>query len=237
MARLHVGLPQLEGSISAYAEKFDMVELGFEPGAAPKPSTLRGWRREISPSFAVSLRLPRIVGDLPMTKEMDKALDEAIASATALEARAILLVTSAEVRPTQATTEKLRSLVARLPKPSVLLCWEPRGIWERREMISVARDVGLLPVVDAQNDPLPAGPVAYTRLRALGGAQRVSQRATEKMANELQNKREAWIVVEHAPSARRIRQEISHALSRLNPSQPPPARPVPGRLRAEDEEQ
>lgn len=237
MARLHVGLPQLVGSISEYAERFDMIELGFEPGAAPKPATLRGWRRELSPSFAISLRLPRIVGDLSMTKDMDKALDEAIAAATALEARAILLVTSAEVRPTQATTEKLRSLVARLPKPSVLLCWEPRGIWERREVLGLSRDIGLLPVFDAQNEALPPGPVAYTRLRALGGAQRVSQRASEKLALQLHNKREAWIVVEHAPSAKRVRQDITHAMARLGPSQPPPARPVPGRLRAEDEEQ
>jgi uncharacterized protein YecE (DUF72 family) len=237
MARLHVGLSQLVGSISDYAERFDMIELGFEPGAAPKPATLRGWRRELSPSFAVSLRLPRIVGDLPMTKDMDRALEEAIAAATALEARAILLVTSAEVRPTQATTEKLRSVFNRLPKPSVLLCWEPRGIWERREVIALSREIGVLPVVDAQNEPLPSGPVAYTRLRALGGAQRVSQRATERLAEQLQNKREAWIVVEHAPSAKRVRQEIASAIARIHPSQPPPARPVPGRLRAEDEEQ
>ena len=237
MAKLHVGLPHLEGSISAYAQKHDMVELGFEAAAPPKPSTLRGWRREVGPSFAISLRLPRICSTLPMTKEMDKALEESVAAATALEARAVVLVTTAEVRPTQATLEKLRSLTSRLPRPSVLLCWEPRGIWERREVIATARELGLLPVFDAQNDPLPPGPVAYTRLRALGGAQKVSQRAIDRLAQELQGKREAWIVVEHAASAKRVRSEVLHALARSLPSQPPPARPVPGKLRAADEEQ
>lgn len=237
MAKLHVGLPHLEGSISEYAQKHDMVELGFDTGAPPKPSTLRSWRRDVGPSFAISLRLPRICSTLPMSKEMDRALEESIAAATALEARAIVLVTTAEVRPTQPTIEKLRSLTSRLPRPSVLLCWEPRGIWERREIIATARDLDLLPVFDAQNDPLPPGPVAYTRLRALGGAQKVSQRAVEKLAKELQSKREAWIVVEHAASAKRVRSELLHALARTMPSQPPPARPVPGKLRAEDEEQ
>jgi uncharacterized protein YecE (DUF72 family) len=237
MAKLHVGLPHLEGNISEYAQKLDMVELGFEPGATPKPSTLRGWRRDAGPSFSISLRLPRAVSSLSMTKEMDRALEESIAAATALEARAIVLVTTAEVRPTQATIDKLRSLSERLPRPGVLLCWEPRGIWERREVISTARDLGLLPVFDAQNDSLPAGPVAYTRLRALGSTQKVSQRAIERLAIELQGKREAWIVVEHAASAKRVRTELAHALARTLPSQPPPARPAPGKLRAEDEEQ
>lgn len=237
MAKLHVGLPHLEGNISEYAQKFDMVELGFEPGATPKPATLRGWRRDVGPSFSISLRLPRIVSSLAMTKEMDRALEESIAAATALEARAVALVTTSDVRPTQPTIDKLRDLVSRLPKPSVLLCWEPRGIWERREVIATARDLGLLPVFDAQNDPLPPGNVAYTRLRSLGSSQKVSQRAVERLAQGLQGKREAWIVVEHAPSAKRVRTELAHALARTLPSQPPPARPAPGKLRAEDEEQ
>jgi len=237
MAKLHVGLPHLEGSLSDYAERFDTIELGFDAGAIPKPATLRGWRRDVGPSFAVSLRLPKPVSDLSMTKEMDRALDESVAAATALEARAIVLVTSSEVRPTQATFEKLRAVVARLPRPGVLLCWEPRGIWERPEITSAARDLGLLPVVDAQVDALPGGPVAYTRLRSLGNTAKVGPRAIEKIAKGVETKREAWIIVEHAGSAKRVRTEVGQALARTIPSQPPPARPAPGKLRAEDEEQ
>ncbi len=238
MARLQVGLPHLEGSISDYAEKFDMVELCFEGEAAPKPSTLRGWRRAVNPSFGFSVRLPKIVGELTMTKEMDAALDAAVTVATALEARAIVLSTLADVRPTQQNLQKLASVVERLPRPAVLHCWEPRGIWERKEILRASKELGLTPVLDAQQDALPPGSVVYTRLRALGGAHRVPQRVVERMARELQNKREAWVVVEHAPSARRLRQELTQAVARLgHASVPPVARAAPGRMRAEDEEQ
>ena len=77
MARLQVGLPELVGDVAKYASRFDMVELHPEPGAAPRAATLRGWRRAVNPSFTFSVVLPRIVGELSMSKEMDAALDEA----------------------------------------------------------------------------------------------------------------------------------------------------------------
>lgn len=239
MARLHVGLPHLEGSVSEYAAKFDTVELRFEPGSVPRPATLRGWRKSVNPGFTFCVCLPRIVGDLTMTKEMDQALEEAIATATTLEARCLLLTTSPDVRPTQQTITRLEKVSARLPRPSVVLAWEPHGIWERKEILQTAKHLGMVPVVDAAHEPVPPGSVVYTRLRSLGGAQRPSQRAIQRLAADLMNKRDAWVIVEHAPSAKRVRAEIIQAMSEIEPPSQAPSvtKPSPGRLRAEDEEQ
>lgn len=238
MARLQVGLPELVGDVAKYASRFDMVELHPEPGAAPRAATLRGWRRAVNPSFTFSVVLPRIVGELSMSKEMDAALDEALAVATTVEARCVVLSTPAEVRPTSATQAKLRSLVERLPKPSVVLCWEPHGLWERSEILSTAKLLGLLPVLDAARVSVPPGPVVYTRLRALGGQSAIGDRGVARIAEQLAGRREAWVVVEHRPSATRLKSQLSAALERTQAPLPPViVRPTPGRLRAEDEEQ
>jgi uncharacterized protein YecE (DUF72 family) len=236
MARLQVGLPELVGDIAKYATRFDMVELRPVPGSPPRSSTLRSWRRAINPSFTFSVVLPRIVGELAMTKEMDAALEEALAMATTIEARCIVLSTPAEVRPTTGTIAKLKTLVQRLPKPSVVLCWEPHGLWERKEILSTAKQLGLLPVLDAAQTNVAPGPFVYTRLRALGGQGAMGERSIDRVAKQLAGRREAWVVVEHRPSAPRVKTQLAAAMAHV--STPPPAvRPSPGRLRAEDEEQ
>jgi uncharacterized protein YecE (DUF72 family) len=235
VARLQVGLPELVGDIAKYASKFDMVELRPVPGAAPRAQTLRAWRRAINPSFTFSVVLPRIVGELSMSKEMDAALQEALGVALAVEARCIVLSTPAEIRP---TTAKLSLIMERLPKPSVVLCWEPHGIWERAEVLGASKQLGFLPVFDAtQTIPAP-GPFVYTRLRSLGAQGVVGERSIQRIAEQLAGMREAWVVVENRASASRVRTQLGAALDRDH-SAPGPVivRPSPGTLRAEDEEQ
>jgi uncharacterized protein YecE (DUF72 family) len=238
MARLQVGLPDLVSDIAKYANKYDMVELRPEPGAVPKPGTLRNWRKAVNPSFTFSVVLPPIVGRLAMTKAMDAALLEALDVATIVEARCIVLSTPPEVRPTSATTAKLKTVIDKLPRPGVVLCWEPHGIWERPEVLALAKQLGVLAVLDAAQMPVPPGPVVYTRLRALGTHGSVSQKSLENISVQLAGRRDAWVVVEHRPSAQRVRTELAAALKRsLGTPGPTVVRPAPGRLRADDEEQ
>jgi uncharacterized protein YecE (DUF72 family) len=238
MSGVHVGLAGLDGNVERYASKFDLVELRYEPGEAPKPKTLRTWRRAVSPAFTFSVVLPRVVSELAMTPAMDEALDEAIAVATAVEARAIILPTTSSVRPTKTNVERLRAVAARLPRPGVFLGWEPQGIWERAEILATAKLAGLSPVFDAARETLPGGHLVYTRIRSLGGAQALSGRTVEAVAEQLRGRREAFVVVEHRPSALRLKQQLAATLDELGPVDGPiVVRPSPGRLRAEDEEQ
>lgn len=238
MPRLQVGLSELVTDIAKYAAKHDMVEIAPVPGAAPRASKLRAWRKAVNPGFTFSVVLPRIVGELKPSKQLDAALAESLEVATVVEARCIVLSTPSEVRPTSLTAERLRSVFERMPHPSVVLCWEPHGLWERSEIISLAKQLGVVPVFDiARVDPAP-GPFVYSRLRALGNASGVSAQAIERIASRLANRREAWVVVEHRPSATRVRNALATVLDHRPPAAPPAVvRPTPNRLRADDEEQ
>jgi len=238
MPRVHVGPRYLKGDIGKLASRFDFVELALSPDAMPKPATLRAWRKEVGPGFGFSVVLPRSVAELTMTKAMDAELTQAMEAARILEARCILLSTEASVRPTAANIQKLAKVVERLPKPSVALAWEARGIWERGEINRVAKQLGLVPVVDGAREPLFPGSFVYTRLRSLGVSRDVSARALAGLAEQLRGRREAWVVVEHPPSAQRARTELGRQSDQLPAHDAPVVvRPAPGRLRAEDEEQ
>ncbi|MFO0553251.1 MAG: DUF72 domain-containing protein [Polyangiaceae bacterium] len=208
------------------------------PGAVPRHATLRAWRKAVNPSFTFSVVLPRIVGELKSSKALDAALNEALGVATAVEARCIVLSTPPEVRPTSVTVERLKSVFDRLPRLGVVLCWEPHGLWERSEIVSVAKQLSIVPVLDvARVDPAP-GPLVYTRLRSLGRAGGLSGQAIEQVASRLASRREAWVVLDHRASATRVRSALASLLDHRAPAAPPvTVRTAPGRLRADDEEQ
>jgi hypothetical protein len=97
----------------------------------------------------------------------------------------------------------------------------------------------VLAVLDAAREALPPGPIAYTRLRALGHSAALGAGTIEKIAAELRDRREAFVVVE-GPGAARVKEALSAAIarSRARPGGPATVRPaVPSPLIAEDEEQ
>lgn len=240
MARLLVGLPDLRGKIEKYKDRFDMVELRPVDTSVPRPPTLRRWRKAVPPTFVFSVVLPRAVGALGSGEEVDAALETALAAASALEARCILLQTPPEIRPTAANRRKLAALFARVPAEGVVRCWEPSGIWEQEDVIATARSAGVLPIFDATRDDLPPGPIVYTRLRALGATASLGEGALQRVAEALSGRREAFVVVEGRGGVR-VRQALLAAVARGREQTGGTAsvRPVmmPVTLKAEDEEQ
>lgn len=224
--------------MAKYQESFDMVELRTDALGAPRAGTVRAWRRAVNPTFTFSVVLPRAVGELREGGAADAKLAEALELAKLVEARCVVLQTPPEVRPTKSNRDKLKALAEKIARPSVALCWEPSGLWEPAEIFSTAKAMSALPVVDATETPLPPGSAVYTRIRSLGGRRAVSARGIASIAEQLQGRREAWVVVEDRASAIKLRAELARAMTRLGPSiGPVVVKPSPGRLRAEDEEQ
>jgi uncharacterized protein YecE (DUF72 family) len=239
MARLLVGLPAPQGDLAKYASRFDMVEVRPIDSPVPKPATLRRWRKSVPPSFVFSVVLPRVVGDLAPGPALDEALAASLEVAAALEARCIVLQTPPEVRPTQANKKRIAAIFARIPSEGQLRCWEPAGIWEREEVIAVAREMGVVPVLDAAREQLGAGNVAYTRLRALGKSAALGQTTIDRVADRLRRRREAYVVVEGPREAQRVKQALTAALAKkpARASGVTVVRPAISTLVAEDEEQ
>jgi uncharacterized protein YecE (DUF72 family) len=239
MAGLLVGLPALKGDLEKYASRFDLVELRPGDVAVLKPSTLRRWRKAVPPAFVFSVVLPPAVAELTPGPAFDAALASSLEAAAALEARCVLLQTPASVRPTSANRKRLAALFERIPREGTVRCWEPAGLWERDEVISTARSLGVLPVFDVAREAPGAGPIVYTRLRALGKTAVLSAATVERIAERLRRRREVFMVVEGGAEAGRLKQALAHELAKkpLRSAGVTVVRPGVSTLVAEDEEQ
>lgn len=195
--RYHIGSKGLKSAFSAYAKRFGLLEVPIEvgdDGVAPTLATLRRWRKEAPPSFVFSAVLPQRVasleGDpLAVLPAFQKAAD-------ALEAKCILLRTPATVTPAKRWRDRIATLAEALVRDVVHVCWEPSGLWEGPDAALFAKKLGLVMVVDAARDPVPEGPVAYVRLRALGETRSFGGRVLEHVVLSIGERRDVYVVLE-----------------------------------------
>jgi len=239
MARCFVGLPQLRGKLARYAERYDMVEVRPLDTPLPAPAQLGRWREQVPPSFAFSVVLPRAVAELAPGPTLERALEHSLEVARALQARCLILSTPATVRPTKPNRERIMELGRRLPEHGHVIGWQPAGMWEVEDVFATAHRAGLLPVLDAARDPLPPGPIVYTRIQTMGQASQLGAASIERIVLQLQSRREAFVVVD-AGAAQRVRLALSDTTELREPRRL--ASPVfrPGHstvLNADDEEQ
>lgn len=237
MARLLVGPAALTGDLQKVHERFDLVEVRSVSGAWPKDATLKRWRKSAPPAFVFSVVLPPAVASLAQGAEADAALADALHVAALLQARCVLLQTPPDVRPTSVNKKRIAALFAKIPAEGTVRCWEASGLWEVEDVIATARAARVLPVLDATQSALPSGPIAYTRLRALGKAA-ASARALERLAAALRGRREAFVVAEDPKVAASVRGSLPGLVkAREQHAGPTLVRPAMAPLIAEDEEQ
>ncbi len=93
--RLHVGSKELRGEISAYAKRFDFLEVrgvdAKELRLAPSPATLRRWRRLVPPRFEFAVVAGPNLARLRPNETADKELEAMLSAATLLEARTLVV--------------------------------------------------------------------------------------------------------------------------------------------------
>ena len=221
MTRLLFGLPGLQGKIDNYAKRYDLVELTPIDQALPKATKLAAWRERVPPAFTFSIVMPKAVASLKPGDDFEAALSESLAAATQLMARAILIATPPSVRPTPRNKQRLVELAARIPAEGVHRFWEPSGIWEPTEVMAVASEAGLVPVFDAAQEPLPPGPIVYTRIRGIGHAARLGAQRIHAIAEQVRGRREAYLVVDRT-IARKVQSGLRAVLAADHDRQPVP---------------
>jgi uncharacterized protein YecE (DUF72 family) len=202
--RYHIGAKDLRGEISAYAKRFDLIEVrlpeALKPKAGPTQATLRKWRKAVPPHFEFVVVLGPEVSKLRPTDELETELATALDAVNILQSRCVLLATPAEVTPTQLARERIQKLLDRLPRDVTQVAWEPRGVWEVEDAAVWAKKWGIALAVDPTRDPVPVGPVAYARLRALGESRSFGPAALERVVNAIGERREAYVVID-SPTA------------------------------------
>src|SRR5580658_6050158 len=220
--RYYIGAKHLRGDIGSYAKRFDLLEVatgsptrtdGGSAGASvPSLTTLKRWRKAVPPHFAFTVVAGPELAALRPGEALDKGRALVAAAADVLEARSILLPTPAEVTPSAVWRERLARVAEGFLRDVTNLVWEPRGVWEIEDAAVLARKLGLVLAVDAARDPVPAGPVAYARLRALGETRSYGTSALERVVRAIGPRRDAYVVFEtdkalvEAKALRRIAQ-------------------------------
>ncbi len=199
VTRYHIGAKGLRGDISAYAKRFDLLEVPTgatgEKGVM-SATALRRWRKAVPPHFEFAAiagpKLSKLVsGD---AYEAERA--GLVAAVEALQARTILLQTPMEVTPSKVWRERMSKLLDRLPRDATQIAWEPRGVWEIEDAAVAARAWGIVLIIDATRDPVPAGPVVYARLRGIGETHTYGSAALDRVVRAIGERREAYVVLE-----------------------------------------
>jgi uncharacterized protein YecE (DUF72 family) len=216
--RWHIGAKHLRGAITAYAKRFDLLEIRAAVGddadardATPGPNlaTLRRWRKSVPPHFGFAVVAGPLLSRAKAGSGADREFDAARAAIDALEARCFVLHTPPEVTPTSLWRDRIGKIVSRLPHDVTHFVWEPSGVWEAAAAAAQAREWGVVLALDPARDPVPAGPIAYLRLRALGETQSFGPIALERIVKAVGSRRDVFAIIETDSAeteAKRLRQ-------------------------------
>jgi uncharacterized protein YecE (DUF72 family) len=197
--RYHIGAKSLRSTITAYAKRFDLLEVpssGDKDATVPTLPTMRRWRKAVAPPFNFTVVAGQALARLKPGDALDRDLAAALAAADALEARCLLLPTPSEVTPSPVWRERLERVIGRLAREATHIIWEPRGVWETDDAAVAARKWRIVLAVDAARDPVPDGPVAYARLRALGETRSFGPAALERVVDAIGARRDAYVILD-----------------------------------------
>jgi uncharacterized protein YecE (DUF72 family) len=159
-------------------------------------ATLRRWRKAVPPHFAFTVVASPGLSSLKPGDALEQGRAHAKAFADVLQARCVLLSTPASVTPSAVWRDRLARVAEGFLRDVTSLVWEPHGVWEVDDAAVLARKLGIVLVVDAARDPVPLGPVAYVRLRALGETRSFGPSALERVVQAIGPRRDAFVVLE-----------------------------------------
>ncbi|MCB9533818.1 MAG: DUF72 domain-containing protein [Myxococcales bacterium] len=150
-------------------------------------NTLRRWAQEAVPNFAFFVGAWRWIAVEPLDEKRPAPLElsrkevglfrptaanaqlwaEVVAQANACSARGVLLRSPPAFTPSATNLDNLRRFRAEIIGETCLeLVWEPRGIWQREELLALGEELGFTIAIDPHLDArLPDaidGPAYYT---------------------------------------------------------------------------
>jgi uncharacterized protein YecE (DUF72 family) len=122
---------------------------------------------------------PGAYGHFRDSNQVLDAYQQTFEVAAALGAEAIFFETPTSFTPTTQNRRAMASFFERIERGQRLMIWDPRGVWSEGEIARICTDLQLIPCQDPFSQEtcapgVPEFPVAYLRLRGLGGAQHVS---------------------------------------------------------------
>ena len=195
-----------------YSAELRFAELAPQ-APLPKPGTLAKWRQKLPDGFELALRAPETCwqspgGPLRPGVELDSGLVWLSEAADALQARLVVVVTSASVTTGVRDRERLRAYFARVPRAEGrFVVWKPTGLWEPEAVQAMARSLSVLGGFDAVDDPAPEADVVYASLLAEGLRRSFSHAQLLDVLDKLQSSgaARAFVTIESGQSFREAR--------------------------------
>jgi uncharacterized protein YecE (DUF72 family) len=162
----------------------------------PSTQTMKRWRKAVPPHFEFSIVAGPNMSKLRGGEAADKELEAFGHAQDVLEARVVVVKTPADVTPSSVWRDRMKAFCDQIRRDAVTIVWEPAGIWEIEEATRFAKKVDVVVGVDAARDEVPEGSVAYARLRALGETRSFGPAALERVAKNVGDRRDAYVVIE-----------------------------------------
>ncbi|HYN95145.1 MAG TPA: DUF72 domain-containing protein [Pilimelia sp.] len=225
MIPVKVGLCGASMALTAYAQRFRVLEVQqtfYEP---PREATLRRWRASVPPAFEFTIKAWQLithearsstyrrlrtpltaeerteVGGLRWTPIAERAWETTLGCAAILDATAILLQCPASFRPTEPAIARLREFVSTARRPvGVRLLWEPRGPWPDEVVRGLCEELDLTHAADPFLRP-SLTPLAYYRLHGITGARHVYTDAEMAQLAGIVDAGPAYVMFNNLPRA------------------------------------
>jgi uncharacterized protein YecE (DUF72 family) len=215
--RWHIGAKELRGAIAPYAKRFDLLEVravsdaqgSHSSVAVPALATLRRWRKAVPPHFDFAVVGGPHLSRVKTSEAADIDFKAARDAIDALQARCFVLKTPIEVTPSALWRDRIAAVIKRFPRDVTHFVWEPSGVWETENAAAQAKSWDIVLAVDPARDPVPPGPIAYLRLRALGETRSFGPTALERVVRAVGSRREVFAILETDSAlveAKRLRQ-------------------------------
>ena len=194
--RFHIGARELRGKLEAYTKHFGLLEVKRGEPSSPNLTALKRFRKVSPPAFSFAVVAPEAVCALKPGPKFEEALEDTLEAQRVLEARCVILRTPFGVTPSKLSRDRLKALIDRFPKEALTIVWEPGGVWESEEAARQAKKWDIVLAVDAARDVIPAGPVAYVRLKAVGETRGFSAETLGRIAQAIGPRRDAYVIIE-----------------------------------------
>ncbi len=157
---IYFGTDEIKRGWDRYFDLCNALEVRNESSQAADPSisTLNTWRTKSPKGFAFVLHADRSIPEIllkayeenqeELPSSFEAAWEKTLERAKALSAKAIIIETPPEFRPSdsaRALIEKVGHFVSVQKLPVI---WEKHGLWDTEESVILSRKCGLVPCYD-----------------------------------------------------------------------------------------
>lgn len=184
------GFPMARSKYYAIFKVVEVQQTFYQP---PMINTLTRWRAEAPPDFEFTLKAWQLIthearsptyrrlklpwsatklahcGSFKPTEEIAWGWEQTRAAALALQARIVVFQTPASFLPTQENQHNLRIFFEGVRRGDLKFVWEVRGVWTRKEVENLCRDLDLILGVDPFKTDPPSRGIQYFRLHGITG--------------------------------------------------------------------